>query len=281
MILIDYKQIANLIFHSGFNDHGYELDPFQHKFLSYVLFTKGKFKKYGDIVICLDSAKYWRKDIFPYYKASRAKGRENSDLNYDLIYRNFNHLENDIKNHMPWKVVSAPKAEADDIIAILATRFHKDQNILIVSADKDFLQLQKYPNISQYSPKMKSILEEKNPEMNLREKIIRGDAGDGIPSIHCKDDKFINENSNRAKPITKVWLNEVLKQPNIKEALTEEERKGYERNERLIDFSFIPSEISSATLESYMNYVTPKKSGVYSYLNERGYLNLLELLEYF
>lgn len=282
MILIDFRQVANLIFYSGFNDVGYAQDPFKHRFLNYLLTTKGRFKnKYGDLVIALDSANYWRRQVFPQYKASRAKGREDSDLDWTKIFENFKSMENDLRNHIPWKVVAAPTAEADDIIGVLAARYHRNENILIVSADKDFLQLQKYPNVSQYSPMMKKILVEANPEISLREKIIRGDAGDGIPTIHCKDDKFTSEIKTRAKSIKKEWIEMVLRTPNIEEVLTKKEMVGYKRNQKLIDFSFIPKDVSQNIIDSYTSCVPAKKSGVFSYLNEKNYTNLIDMLELF
>jgi len=282
MILVDFRQLANVIFHSGYHEVGYSLDPFKHKFLNYLLFTKSRFKnKFGDIVLALDSANYWRKSIFPYYKASRAKGRDDSDLDWGKIFENFKSLEDDLKTYIPWKLVSVPRAEADDIIGVLAARLHQQENVLIVSGDKDFLQLQKYPNVYQYSPMMKKLLVENNPEIALREKIIRGDAGDGIPTINCNDDKFVAEEKTRAPSITKKWLEVVLKAPNIEEHLTEEQKKNYERNQKLIDFTFIPKDISQGIIEAYTSYVPPKRSGVFSYLNERGYVNLIDMLEHF
>lgn len=282
MIIADFSQIANLIFHSSFNEVGYSVDPFKHRFLNYLLFTKSRFKaKYGEMVIAIDSSNYWRKDVFPQYKASRAKGREDSEIDFEKVYANFNELQADLRAHIPWKVIAAPKAEADDVIGVLAARFHQQENILIVSSDKDFLQLQKYKGVAQYSPMQKKLLIETNPEVALREKIIRGDGGDGIPTIHCKDTKFTDPDGTRAKSITKQWLAEVLRAPNIEEMLTEEEKKGYVRNQRLIDLSFIPKEISQNIVEAYNSYVPPKKSGVYSYLNDKGYVNLVDMLEHF
>lgn len=282
MILCDFSQIANLIFHSGFNDVGYSCDPFKHRFLNYLLFTRSRYKnKYGDIVIALDSSNYWRKEIFPQYKAGRAKGRDESDIDWPRVFENFRALQDDLRKYIPWKVISAPRAEADDIIGVLTTRFHRQENILIVSSDKDFLQLQKYSGVAQYSPIKKKLLVETNPEIALREKIIRGDAGDGIPSIHCKDDKFTNGEKTRAPSITSKWLKTVLYTPNIEEVLTEEEKIGYERNQKLIDLSFIPKDLSQNIIDSYNSYVPPKKSGVYSYISEKNYTNLLDMLEHF
>lgn len=282
MIIADFSQIANLVFHSGFKDVGYAVDPFKHRFLNYLLFNRSKFKsKYGEMVIALDSANYWRKEVFPQYKASRAKGRDESDIDWNKVFENFRSLQDDLKTYIPWKVVSAPKAEADDVIGVLATRFHLQENILILSSDKDFLQLQKYPNVAQYSPMQKKLLVEKNPEVALREKIIRGDGGDGIPTIHCKDDKFTSDEKTRAPSIKKAWLEQVLRAPNIEEVLTEEEKIGYKRNQRLIDLSFIPKEIFQSIIDAYASYVPPKKSGVFSYLNDKNYTNLIDMIEHF
>lgn len=280
MILIDFRQIANLVFYSGYDNVGYELKPFKHHFLSYVLSMKARFtNKYGDLVIAFDSKNYWRKSEFKHYKASRAAGREASDLDWKKIYANFDSLEQDLRNYMPWKMVAVERAEADDIIGVLAGRFHTQEPIMIVSADNDFLQLQKYKGVAQYSPLMKKLLVESNPQIALRDKIIRGDKGDGIPNIKSVSDTFVNK--GRQKSITKEWLEPIIKMPNIEEFFTEDEKKRYEENRKLIDFDYIPKDIVENIVNTYKEYIPAKRSGIVSYLNEQEFPNLFEMLNVF
>ena len=276
MILLDYRQIANVVFFSGFDQNGYDEDKFKNYFINYALHFKKRFLEYGEYVICLDSKDYWRKSIFPYYKASRKKSREESDIDYKKVYELFDAMVNDIQEHLPWKLVSAKRAEADDCIGVLATRFHQKEKIVIVSGDKDFLQLQKYPNIVQYSPLEKKMLIEANPEIALREKIIRGDKGDGVPNCRTKDDIFVAD--GRSKSIMKTWLEPILKSPSFDHMLTEEEAKYYNRNKNLIDLSCIPKDISDEIISNYSNYVPNKKSKIFPYLSNNNYSNLIDRL---
>jgi 5'-3' exonuclease len=50
-------------------------------------------------------------------------------------------------------------SEADDIIAILV-KLQEEQKYLIVSGDKDFVQLQHYGNVQQWSPLLKNFIGE-------------------------------------------------------------------------------------------------------------------------
>lgn len=278
MILIDFKQLANLTFFSGMkNGNNYELDPFRHQFINYLLFLRSKFKvEYGELIICLDSKRYWRKDIFKYYKAGRKEAREKSDIDFKKVYENFGALTEDLRNYLPYKVIEVDGAEADDIIGTFAARFHNQEKIMIVSSDKDFLQLQQYNGVSQYSPMTKAEIKDQHPELALREKIIRGDSGDGIPNCKTRDDIFVTE--GKSVSITKKWLETVLKVPDIESVLDEVELYGYNRNKKLIDLSFTPKEIKEQIIEKYSTVIPANKSGVVNYLTERGYSNLMEQL---
>lgn len=279
MILIDYRQLANITFHSGFKYNGYDMDKFKQQFLNYILHFKTRFANYGELVICLDGRNYWRKDVFKYYKASRKTARDSSDLDYTQIYKIFDSMTEDLINKMPWKVVGAERAEADDIIGVLAAKFHKTEKIMIISADRDFLQLQQYPGVSQYSPLQKKMLVEKNPQVALREKIIRGDGGDGVPNCRTRDDIFVSE--GKSEQISKKWLEPRLKAPSIESLLTEQENVRYARNKLLIDLSNVPRDIAANIIKAYQDYVPAKKSGVYGYLNENNYINLMDQLSSF
>lgn len=279
MICIDFRQIANVTFHSGIKYNGYDVDKFKHQFLNYLLFFKTRYSKFGELVICLDSNNYWRKSIFRYYKGARKKMRDKSEVDFEQVYKMFDELTDDLKNHFPWKVVGVDRAEADDIIAVLTTKFHLSEKIMIISSDKDFLQLQQYPNVYQYSPITKKELVESNPQVALREKIIRGDVGDGIPNCKTRDDIFMSD--GKSISITKSWIEPLLRSPNIDNLLTEDEKIKFNRNSLLIDLSNIPKDISDSILEEYHNYKPAAKSKIYPYLIDRKYDNLIDQLSSF
>lgn len=255
------------------------MDRFKQQFFNYILHFKSRFSAYGELVMCLDSRNYWRKDVFEHYKASRKTSRDASDLDFKKIYEIFDSTTEDMRQYIPWKMVGAKRAEADDVIGVLTAKYHRDQKIMIVSADKDFLQLQQYPGVSQFSPLKKKMISEKNPQMALREKIIRGDGGDGIPNCRTRDDIFVT--AGKSQQISKKWLEPLLKAPSIEPLLTEQEQVRYARNKLLIDLSNVPRDIAADIIREYQEYVPPKKSGVYSYLIERDYINLIDQLAVF
>ena len=146
--------------------------------------------KYGDMIICCDSKTYWRRDFFPFYKANRKKDREKSGFDWNLIFLTLNKIRDELKENFPYKVLEVDKAEADDIIGVLAARLSAHEDILILSSDKDFAQLQKYPNVTQYSPILKRFIKTEDPQGYIKEHIIRGDRGDGVPNFLSPDNIF-------------------------------------------------------------------------------------------
>jgi hypothetical protein len=214
MILLDYSQvvISNLMAHIGTKQQT-ELneDVVRHMVLNSLRkynFTYGK--KYGDVVICCDDTNYWRKDFFPLYKSHRKKDREDSVHDWNAIFEIVNNLKQELRDHMPYIVLQISRAEADDIIGSLCEEFGSYtktdlEPILIISGDKDFTQLQKYANVYQFSPMTKKFMTTDNPERFLREHIILGDTGDGIPNIFSDDDALVNPDK-RQKPVSRAMI---------------------------------------------------------------------------
>lgn len=80
MIILDLNQvmISNLMAQIG-NHTNIDIDEnlLRHMILNTIRALNMKFKnEYGELVIACDDKNYWRKDIFPYYKAKRAEDRE-------------------------------------------------------------------------------------------------------------------------------------------------------------------------------------------------------------
>lgn len=235
-----------------------------------------KFKhEYGDVVICCDNKKYWRKAEFPHYKASRKKSREKSNLDWQLIFKVINQLKVDIKEYFPYKIVDVEGAEADDVIATLTKVYHKREKIIICSSDGDFKQLQKYENVKQYNPTTGIFIKSPNVEKELKEKIIRGDAGDGLSNILSIDECFII--GKRQTPISskklEVWLTQ-----SPEEFCTEEMLIRYNRNKKLIDFEGIPTNISDNIISEYNTVEKGARNKTYKYLIEKNMINLLEVI---
>ena len=146
---------------------------------------------YGEVVLAYDSRHYWRKDVFPFYKASRKKARAESSHDWTAIFEVLNKIRDEIREYFPYKVVEVHGAEADDVISTLCKNKGPKDKILILSGDKDFIQLQKYPGVRQYNPITKRPVSHDDPWQYIKEHVMRGDKSDGIPNFLSDDDTFV------------------------------------------------------------------------------------------
>jgi hypothetical protein len=282
MIIFDFNQVAisNLMEQIGSSKTAVEESLVRHMILNSLRTYVKKFRdSHGpEVIIACDNKKYWRRDIFPHYKASRKKMRDASGHDWVTIFECLGKIKQELKDHSPYKVIDVDSCEADDIIAVLATKYSATQKVMILSSDKDFAQLQKFPNVEQYSPILKKFIREPLPAAQLKQLIIRGDKGDGIPNILSADDCFIT--ATRQKPITEAkiikWMNQ---QPS--EFCNEDMMRNYSRNENLIDLTMIPSPLKVAILDTYDNTKGKSKQEFMNYLMSNRLKNLLEVIDEF
>jgi 5'-3' exonuclease len=281
MILIDLNQVLLAGLMAQIANQKGKLDEhlIRHMVLNIIRTHVKNFKaEYGEVVLCCDNRKYWRKEFFPFYKANRKKNRDKSDLDWHLIFDMLGKFKQELKNNFPYKVLDIEGAEADDIIGTLVPRQAAHEKILILSSDGDFLQLQMYGNnVKQYNPSQKKYVKSEDAILELKEKIIRGDKGDGIPNIFSPSDCFVRD--LRQKPITQKiidkYLNESPDKWNDELALT-----GFSRNETLIDLRFIPTEIKTKIINTYEE-TKPAKGKLLNYFIEHKLKNLMEVIEEF
>jgi hypothetical protein len=238
--------------------------------------------EYGEVILCSDNRKYWRKEYFPFYKAGRKKSREKSDLDWHLIFDILAKMKVELRDYFPYKVIDVEGAEADDIIGTLVPIHIMNENIVIISSDGDFLQLQQYNGrskytVKQYNPAQKKFIKSDNPMEELNEKIIRGDKGDGIPNIFSPSDCFVRD--LRQKPITKGVMDKLLKEE--RNNWSSEAQTGYSRNSMLIDLRNIPSEIKSKIINMYDETKPAPRSKLLNYFIEYKLKNLMDVIEEF
>ena len=236
-------------------------------------------------MICCDDKDYWRKHRFPYYKASRKKDREQSSIDWNAVFTALNNIRDEIRENMPYKVVQVPHAEADDIIATLCdlhgvfkTNGESPEQILILSGDKDFVQLQKYVNVDIYSPVQKKFNRVDNPERFLREHIMLGDRGDGVPNFLSPDDTFVE--GKRQRPISRKKLS-TWTELDPKDFCDERMLRGYMRNKALVDLSEIPPDIKSQILHTFHNVQTAPRSNIINYFMAKRLKKLMENVQAF
>lgn len=283
MILVDLNQvmISNLMMQIG-NHKNIEIEEslVRHMVLNSLRAYRSKyFEKYGELVIACDNRKYWRRDVFPYYKAHRKKQREKSELDWNAVFNCLHQIKDEIMEHMPYKVIDIDGAEADDVIGTLVARYSAHEPVLILSGDKDFLQLQRYKNVDQWSPIMKRWLRTDDPTEFLKEHIIKGDSGDGIPNFLSDDACFVE--GRRQKPISKKKVAEIFLPNAPEEYCNENMLRNYKRNEMLVDLTKTPEDIKKAIIDKYDNYDVPKRSGLLNYFIEKRLRGLMENIQDF
>ena len=301
MILLDYSQIviANVMM----NKNAMSEDYVRHAVLNTIRMYHHKFSdEFGELVVCCDATSNWRKDAFKYYKASRKTTREKSDFDWPELYRILHVIREELSENFPYKVVYIDKAEADDIIAtIVMDQAHKTEKlltesprvpsvtsieelfvekepILILSSDKDFVQLQKYENVNQYSPLTKKFLNTDNPDNFLREHILRGDVSDGVPNFMSSDDTFVTD--KRQTPLSKkkvsVWSE---LEPDV--FCEGEQLRNYRRNEMLIDLSKIPEWLQTNIVVEYDNQPKVGRTKLFNYFIKHKLKILMEHINEF
>ena len=294
MILLDYSQIviANVMM----NKRAMSEDFVRHAVLNTIRMYHHKFtEEYGDLVVCCDASDNWRKDAFKYYKAQRKTTRDKSDFDWSELFRLLHMVREEISENFPYKVVYIDKAEADDIIAtIVMKRKQKNNNesvtgieelfveqepVLILSSDKDFIQLQKYPNVDQYSPLTKKFLNTDNPDTFLREHILKGDTSDGVPNFLSSDDTFV-VTDKRQTPLSKKKLSVWSElEPDV--FCQGEQLRNYRRNEMLIDFTKIPEWLQINIEDEYDNQPEVGRSRLFNYFIKYKLKNLMEHINEF
>jgi len=294
MIIVDYSQtiISNLMAElGGRKDVELEINLLRHMVINTIRSHYTKFKRdYGELILACDHKKYWRKEHFPYYKSNRKKAREESGYDWSTIFDAINLIKTELKEIFPYKVIEVNGAEADDIIATLCkwsqenyvyegTLLASPKPVLIISGDHDFIQLQKYSNIKQYSPTQKKFIKpEIGSEKYLLEHIIKGDKGDGVPNVLTADDAIIN--GERQRPVSSKKLEEWINNPASMPTDVIFQRN-FDRNKKLIDLTQIPKNIEEDIINSFTNYPTKDKSLILNYFIEHKMKLMIEHVEEF
>ena len=279
MILVDYNQVMLASLFAGIGNHtNVELDEnlLRHMFLNSIRFNRKKFsEEYGEIVLCCDNTNVWRKDYFPYYKANRKKNRDESELDWNALFDVIHEIRREVTEFFPYKVLYIDRCEADDIIATLVEEHGTELNtggekILILSGDKDFIQLHKYANVDQYNPVLKKWIRHADPNKYLQEHVLKGDVGDGIPNILSADNCLaIGE---RQKPMTKKRIETFTNTP---EQMDEETRLRFNRNKQMIDLSQIPQQYKDIILNEYNNQEEVGRGHLFNYFVKKKLKNLI------
>jgi len=271
--------ISNLMMQIGSRrQNDVDEDLVRHMVLNSLRGYRSKFSdEYGELVLCYDSKKYWRREFFPNYKGNRKKDREKSGLDWPLIFDTLNNIRDEIKEIFPYKVVEVEGAEADDCIASIVQHIAETPNefekVLVLSGDKDFIQLQKHSFVKQYSPVLKKFVDGQDPTLYIKEHILKGDRSDGIPNFLSPDNTFMDD--LRQKPLAKKKI-ETWVDLDPEDFCTEEMLRNYQRNKTLIDLDCIPSDLKDRILDEYQKPPKGDRSKLLNYFIQKRLKNLMQ-----
>lgn len=285
MIILDLSQVmlSNIMMQLGNHTNAaVEENMVRHMVLNSIRSYKTKFgAEYGELVIACDNKNYWRRQLFPYYKANRKKSQAASELDWKAIFECLNKIRSELKEHFPYRIIDVESTEADDIIGTLCQEYGDDsgmnlpasQKILILSGDKDFQQLQRFSNVEQFDPVRKKKIVCKDPKRFLLEHVIKGDAGDGIPNILSEDNCFVV--GKRQSPVTQKKLDALIGL-GIEGKYDHPNYRNYMRNRQLIDLTMIPEKIKLQILDSYDEQANKKTPPLLNYFIANRLRNLTD-----
>ena len=273
MILVDISQLFVASTFMSMKKEETEVDIKKLRYMilnSLRMYRKKYANEFGELVICCDGSLSWRKEIFPNYKAGRKTGREVSPLDWTQIFGCFEKLKKELKKNFPYRLIQVDSAEADDIIGTLVIeRRGSTSKVMIISSDKDFIQLQRYHDVFQYSPVAKKLLNGVDPEEYLREHILRGDKSDGIPNVLSSSNCIVD--GIRQVPLTKKLLESWKHIP-----IPEEHNERFERNTTLVDLRYTPFHLQEKILDQYSKEPIGSRNILPAYLTEHNLETLIK-----
>ena len=272
MIIIDMNQIslASLMMDMNMRrSNTVDEGMVRHMILNSIRMYRQQFHNdYGQVVLTYDSKHYWRREVFPQYKAGRKKGRENDKKDWDAIFNCLNKIKAEFRENLPYKYLEVYGAEADDIIATLCKNY--SEKIMIISGDKDFIQLQKYPNVEQFSPILKKHVNGHDPNTYIKEHILKGDTSDGIPNVLSPDNTFVDGLRQRPLGRKKIenWLSKDI------DDLNDEFKRNYQRNDKLINLDNVPEILEKVIMDEFTKAPCGDRSKLLNYFIQSRLKNL-------
>tara|TARA_Y100000389_G_scaffold50722_1_gene46423 strand:+ start:8933 stop:9736 length:804 start_codon:yes stop_codon:yes gene_type:complete len=187
----------------------------------------------NNIFFCLDCSRVniWRNDIHDSYKSHRI---QNANFNRSIF--------DFFKLHNNFSQIQVDHLEADDIVSIIFLQIRsisQTHPVIIITNDSDYLQLSD-SNTTIYNMQMKDISSRLQFDCIKKElfyKALMGDKSDNI--IKCG-------NIKKSEAIKITNLEEEERKKWIEKFKYKDE---YYKNQKLIDFRFIPDDLRNKCLE--------------------------------
>lgn len=252
-------------------------------------FTKYKPDK---VIMCFDRHN-WRKDYTaskqcisgkPYKGNRRLDMTEKEQIKYQNFLAHIDEFETIIRDHTTIQALSGEGLEADDLVAMVVeyyTMVHEDcdtNEIIIISSDKDLMQLLAYPHVQLIEPdKGKNrTLDEYNGDADLFmfEKCLRGDRGDNVQSAYPR--------------IRRTAILEAYEDPMLHETIMHHEwtapgpegktfvvKDLFKENQKLMDLSKQPKEQRRHMIQVVME--AEKNPGKFSYFHFMKFLGEFQM----
>lgn len=291
MIIVDYSQvvISNFMVEvGGRKDIDVSVPLLRHMILNTIRsYNKKHRNEFGEMIIACDSWKYWRREHFPFYKGNRKKQRDASGIDWETLFEALKLVKKEINEYLPWRVVEAEGAEADDVIATLCEWAQENylketalfdpepKPILIVSGDGDFVQLQRWGNIKQFSPITKKFLKaDRSPDYVVMEHIIKGDAGDGVPNVLSADNCIVD--GVRQSPVMTKKMEQWIADPSTMPQ-DDNFKRNFARNKLMVDLSMIPADVKNRVIETFTAQPKKDRSQLLNYFIKNKMSNMLEV----
>ena len=177
------------------------------------------------IMIACDEGHSWRKDYDKQYKAGRKEGREkHTEINWTEMFEQVNKLLIQLDISTTWHILKYPSLEADDWQAV-ATKYYKDNEVILVTFDSDMEQLLDRTNVKIFSPKAKKYKFNSNPLKHLAKKINK-EVADGLTNPVLNEEDYNTRNlivnlrdlpEFVVTPITEAFAKLQPKEPTIEE----------------------------------------------------------------
>jgi len=230
------------------------------------------------VAMAFEGADNWRKTYTKsdacvskrIYKANRVK--DDSMIPFFELIKSFEQLA---RQHTSLVCLSHPRLEGDDVIAGYAQHFSaKGDEVIILSGDKDFMQLLDLPGVSLMNPddgklrgNDKKTGERIDPKYFMFEKCIRGDAGDNVMSAYprvrsTKIEAAFKDEYARTNLFNETWE---FSDPSTGEKRTFQVGDLFAENELLMDLSKQPEDIRQLITETIEREVV--HHGQFSYFH--------------
>jgi 5'-3' exonuclease len=245
------------------------------------------------VVFAFEGGNNWRKKFTETTKSGvKYKANRVPDKSMEHLYELIKDFKDVMHNYTSTICLAIPGLEGDDVIAGYVQLYSSENDTMyIVSADKDFVQLLKYPNTYLLDPNTggfrnqpghKDYCEDIDYFMFL--KCVRGDGGDNVPSAFPKVretriKKAFSDPIERINFMNETWI---LKET-IDDTVVEKEMvvgELFKENEILMDLSKQPDDIRQHMLVEIVKIVEdPGKYNNFKMIQFLGKHNLKNILD--